>query len=36
FPVAQTLISTSIGLKHQVASRDLYLERLAVAVGLLL
>lgn len=34
-PVAQTLISASIGLKHQVASRDLYLERLAVAVGLL-
>ncbi|MFK4547931.1 AcrR family transcriptional regulator [Streptomyces tendae] len=35
-PVAQTLISTSIGLKHQVASRGLYLERLAVAIGLLL
>ncbi|WP_247700476.1 TetR/AcrR family transcriptional regulator [Streptomyces sp. BBFR25] len=34
-PVAQTLISTSIGLKHQVASRESYLERLAVAVGLL-
>ncbi|MET8663766.1 TetR/AcrR family transcriptional regulator [Streptomyces tendae] len=35
-PVAQTLISTSTGLKHQVTSRDLYLERLAVAIGLLL
>ncbi|MFI7392729.1 TetR/AcrR family transcriptional regulator [Streptomyces tendae] len=35
-PVAQTLISTSIGLKHQVPSRDSYLERLAVAIGLLL
>ncbi|MFJ3037298.1 TetR/AcrR family transcriptional regulator [Streptomyces tendae] len=35
-PVAQTLVSTSIGLKHQVASRDLYLERLAVTIGLLL
>ncbi|CAM5233369.1 TetR/AcrR family transcriptional regulator OS=Streptomyces tendae OX=1932 GN=GUR47_06750 PE=4 SV=1 [Streptomyces tendae] len=34
-PVAQTLISASIGLKHQVASRESYLERLAVAVGLL-
>ncbi|WP_373309748.1 TetR/AcrR family transcriptional regulator [Streptomyces tendae] len=35
-PVAQTLISASTGLKHQVPSRDLYLERLAVAIGLLL
>ncbi|MET7323567.1 TetR/AcrR family transcriptional regulator [Streptomyces sp. NPDC005549] len=34
-PVAQTLISASIGLKHQVASRESYLERLAAAVGLL-
>ncbi|MFJ6689131.1 TetR/AcrR family transcriptional regulator [Streptomyces sp. NPDC091294] len=34
-PVAQTLISTSIGLKHQVRSRDMYLERLAIAIGLL-
>ncbi|WP_437011946.1 TetR/AcrR family transcriptional regulator [Streptomyces sp. enrichment culture] len=34
-PVAQTLISASIGLKHQVRSRDMYLERLAIAIGLL-
>ncbi|RMB85887.1 TetR family transcriptional regulator [Streptomyces shenzhenensis] len=34
-PVAQTMISASIGLKHQVASREFYLERLAVAIGLL-
>jgi AcrR family transcriptional regulator len=33
--VARTLISTSIGIKHQVASREDYLERLAVAIGLL-
>ncbi|MGW5623002.1 TetR/AcrR family transcriptional regulator [Streptomyces olivaceus] len=33
--VAQTLISTSIGLKHQAASREFYLERLKVAVDLL-
>ncbi|MDQ0779156.1 AcrR family transcriptional regulator [Streptomyces aurantiacus] len=34
-PVAQTLISASIGLKHQAATRESYLERLAVAVDLL-
>ncbi|MGW2307431.1 TetR/AcrR family transcriptional regulator [Actinomadura luteofluorescens] len=33
--IAQTLISTSIGLKHQVASRECYLDRLKVAIGLL-
>lgn len=35
-PVAQTMISASIGLKHQVASREAYLERLEVAIDLLL
>jgi AcrR family transcriptional regulator len=34
--VAQTMISTSIGLKHQVASRQAYLERLQVAIDLLM
>ncbi|MFR9796260.1 TetR/AcrR family transcriptional regulator [Streptomyces sp. MS06] len=34
-PVAQTMISVSTGLKHQVSSRELYRERLAVAIGLL-
>ncbi|GAB2736634.1 TetR/AcrR family transcriptional regulator [Kitasatospora kifunensis] len=34
-PVAQTMISTSIGLKHQAASREFYLERMKVAIGLL-
>jgi AcrR family transcriptional regulator len=34
--VAQTMISASIGLKHQVASRELYLERLRAAIDLLL
>ncbi|WP_443054695.1 TetR/AcrR family transcriptional regulator [Streptomyces sp. NBC_00334] len=34
-PVARTMISVSIGLKHQAVSRDFYLERLEVAVGLL-
>ncbi|MEV5738485.1 TetR/AcrR family transcriptional regulator [Microbispora rosea] len=34
--VAQTMISASIGLKHQVASREVYLERLEVAIDLLL
>ncbi|MFC4914014.1 TetR/AcrR family transcriptional regulator [Actinomadura gamaensis] len=34
--IAQTLISTSIGLKHQVASRDAYLARLKTAIDLLL
>jgi len=33
--VAQTLISTSIGIKHQVDTRDAYLERLEVAVRLI-
>jgi AcrR family transcriptional regulator len=33
--VAQTMISTSIGIKHQVASRKDYLERLEVALDLL-
>ena len=31
----QTLISASIGIKHQVSTRDSYLEHLAVAVELL-
>ncbi|MFD0024802.1 TetR/AcrR family transcriptional regulator [Streptomyces sp. NPDC058382] len=34
--LAQTLISVSIGLKHQAASREFYRERLSAAVGLLL
>jgi AcrR family transcriptional regulator len=34
-PVAQTMISASIGLKHQAASREFYLERLKVAIDLL-
>ncbi|MFC5947507.1 TetR/AcrR family transcriptional regulator [Pseudonocardia lutea] len=33
--IAQTLISTSLGLKHEVDSRDAYIRRLTVAVGLL-
>jgi hypothetical protein len=33
--VAQTMISTSIGIKHQVASRKVYLDRLEVALDLL-
>lgn len=33
--VARTLISTSIGIKHQVEARDVYLERLEVAIDLL-
>lgn len=33
---AQTMISTSIGIKHQVTSRRAYRERLEVAVDLLL
>ncbi|WP_372462867.1 TetR/AcrR family transcriptional regulator [Streptomyces parvulus] len=33
--VAQTLISASIGVKHQAASREFYLGRLKVAVDLL-
>ncbi|MFK0292814.1 TetR/AcrR family transcriptional regulator [Streptomyces sp. NPDC090442] len=34
-PVAQTMISASIGLKYQAASREFYLERLKVAIELL-
>ncbi|MFJ4189218.1 TetR/AcrR family transcriptional regulator [Kitasatospora sp. NPDC089509] len=33
--VAQTVISASIGLKYQAASREFYLERLKVAIELL-
>ncbi|MER5431843.1 TetR/AcrR family transcriptional regulator [Streptomyces sp. NPDC002588] len=33
--VARTMISTSIGLKYQAASREFYLERMEVAIGLL-
>ncbi|MET7685272.1 TetR/AcrR family transcriptional regulator [Streptomyces sp. NPDC005423] len=33
--IAQTMISTSIGLKYQAESREFYLERLEVAVALL-
>ncbi|WP_218025940.1 TetR/AcrR family transcriptional regulator [Nocardia miyunensis] len=33
--VAQTMISASIGIKHQAGSRELYLERLEVALDLL-
>ncbi len=34
--VVQTLISTSIGLKQQVATREEYLARMTVAIGLIL
>ncbi len=34
--LAQTMISTAIGIKYQVKNRDEYLERLAVAIDLLL
>jgi AcrR family transcriptional regulator len=34
--ITQTLISTSIGIKHQTTSRAAYLERLEIAVDLLL
>ena len=34
--VARTLISTSIGIKHQVDDRQTYLERLGIAIDLLL
>jgi hypothetical protein len=30
--VAQTLISTSIGIKHQVTTREAFLERLSTAI----
>ncbi|MEV4601809.1 TetR/AcrR family transcriptional regulator [Amycolatopsis sp. NPDC049253] len=33
--VAQTLISASVGLKHQVATREAYLGRMTTAIGLL-
>ena len=33
--VAQTMISTSIGIKHQVSTRDAYLARLTIALDLL-
>jgi AcrR family transcriptional regulator len=34
--VAQTLISASIGIKHQVATREAYLERMQTALDLLI
>lgn len=34
--LTQTLISTSIGIKHQVEARDAYIERFTVAVDLIL
>lgn len=34
--VARAMISVSVGLKHQVDSRDVYRERLGSAIGLLL
>ena len=34
-PIAQTMISASIGLKHQAASRKMHLERMAAAIELL-
>ncbi|MFD8573382.1 TetR/AcrR family transcriptional regulator [Streptomyces sp. NPDC059639] len=34
-PAAQTMISASIGLKHQTATRESYLERLRIAIALL-
>jgi AcrR family transcriptional regulator len=34
--VAQTMISASIGLKHQATSRKFYLDRLKVAIDLLM
>jgi len=34
--LAQTMISTSIGVKYQVSNREAYLERLALAIDLLL
>jgi len=33
--VAQTLISTSIGIKHEVTTREAFLERLATAIDLI-
>lgn len=34
--VAQTLISTSVGLKHQVKTREAYLDRMTTAISLLI
>lgn len=34
--VAQTLISASVGVKHQVETREAYLGRMTVAIGLLI
>jgi AcrR family transcriptional regulator len=34
-PIAQTLISASIGLKHQAESREFYVDRMRTAVALL-
>ncbi|HUN35030.1 MAG TPA: helix-turn-helix domain-containing protein [Trebonia sp.] len=34
--IAQTLISTSIGIKHEVTTRDAFLERLATAIDLII
>ncbi|WP_425840128.1 TetR/AcrR family transcriptional regulator [Streptomyces fractus] len=34
-PIAQTLISTSIGLKYQATSREFYVDRMTAAVALL-
>jgi AcrR family transcriptional regulator len=34
--VAQTLISTSIGIKHEVTTSEAFLERLAVAIDLII
>ena len=33
--VVQTLISTSIGIKHEVTTREAFLERLAIAIDLI-
>ena len=33
--VAQTLVSTSIGIKHEVTTREAFLERLATAIDLI-
>jgi AcrR family transcriptional regulator len=33
--VAQTLISTSIGIKHEVTTREAFLQRLAIAIDLI-
>lgn len=34
-PVARTMISTSIGIKHQVSARTAYLDQLQIAIDLL-